>query len=222
MANSTKISRQQFNFVFQLSKKIVFEVHYYQLKGNKEPYFSTRAAMFNQPKTDYIQCGQAQESLLPEFKDAYQFYKKWDSLHLSALTKKQITDILSDIEILKSTYNYIDNDQYSYAANRFHFHTIKALSMQPLPKKGTKYHPFTFDRIVFLTIPANQFPNDFVQSIKGHCDFADRLFKEDIYNPSNLDDAIEDGNIDKKHQPIVDQLTALCNRENAGYFRIEF
>ncbi len=51
-----------FHFIFQISKKIIFEVNYWGL--NETPYFSTQAAEFNQNRSDYVQCGQAQEELL--------------------------------------------------------------------------------------------------------------------------------------------------------------
>ena len=54
--------KKEFIASFQLSKKIIFNVNYYTLGNNSSSYFSTSADEFNQPKTGYCRCGQAQDS----------------------------------------------------------------------------------------------------------------------------------------------------------------
>lgn len=66
---------ESFQYVFQLSKKIVFEVSYYRLGNNTNKDFSTSASEFNQPKSNYNRCGQAQNDLLKDFPLAMDFYK---------------------------------------------------------------------------------------------------------------------------------------------------
>ena len=100
-----------FHFAFQISRMIVFEVNYYRCGNNTNFHFSTSAAQFNQPKTDYNHCGQAQKELLKGSGKAMTFYKKWDGLHLKDLTPQQYELMLVDIEVLKETYNFISSDK---------------------------------------------------------------------------------------------------------------
>ena len=55
------ITAKEFHAVFTLSKIKIFEVNYYTLGSNNSPYFTTSAAIFNRPKTDYNRCGQCQD-----------------------------------------------------------------------------------------------------------------------------------------------------------------
>ena len=68
---------REFHYGFEITRKIIFKVSYYTLGSNKNAYFTTGASEFNQPKTDWCRCGQAQEGLLPKGSKAYEFYKKW-------------------------------------------------------------------------------------------------------------------------------------------------
>ena len=120
------MQKLQFNYTFQITKKVIFEVSYYTLGSNKNPYFSTSAAQFNQPKTDFKRCGQCQEDVL--FDNAKKFYFKYDSLHLMDLNDEQYQNIINDIELLKDQYNWIDNQK---------FYNQKDLSKMEL-KKCTK------------------------------------------------------------------------------------
>jgi hypothetical protein len=120
---NTKIKElTSFHYAFQISKLIVFEVQYYRLSNNKSKYFATQAAMFNRPKTDYIECGQAQKSLLKEAKKAMQFYKKWDYIHIKDLNEQQHAEMLIDIEELCNQYNFIHKE------TDFSFEELKGLS----------------------------------------------------------------------------------------------
>lgn len=101
----------EFKYTFQITKKIIFEISYYTLGSNKTPYFSTSAALFNQPKSDFNQCGQCQKDVL--FGNAKKFYLKYDSLHLLDLNDEQYENIITDIELLKEQYNWIDNQRFS-------------------------------------------------------------------------------------------------------------
>ena len=78
---------ESFKYVFQLSKKNIFEVEYSRCGNNTNKHFSTSAAQFNQPKSDYNRCGQAQNDLLKGFPLAMNFFKAFDELHLKDLTE---------------------------------------------------------------------------------------------------------------------------------------
>jgi len=129
------MERKEFLYAFQLSKKRIFEVHYYTLGSNEHPYFSTSAEEFNQPKTDYNRCGQAQEELCTGA--AKRFWEKWDYCHCKDLNDAQYREVLEDIEELKSKYNYIEIIEDSFAGknSNISFEQIKALSkMEPKSK----------------------------------------------------------------------------------------
>lgn len=120
--------KPELHYVFQLTKKITFDVNFYRLDNNTNQYFTTSANVFNQPKTDYSQCGQCQESVL--FGEAKKFYKKWDIHHCKALTDNLYNELLQDIEVLKAKYNYIFSDRdISFDADR---------ALSKLPVKTTK------------------------------------------------------------------------------------
>ena len=113
-----------FHYVFQLSKKIVFEVNYYLLDNNNNKHYTTSAAEFNQPKTDYRQCGQAQKELLKSFPLALNFYRRFDELHIKDLTESQYDEILIGLDKLKYAYNFL----YSNNDRGFNFSTVKEFS----------------------------------------------------------------------------------------------
>lgn len=100
-------NKMEFHYAFFLNCKIVFEVEYYTLGNNQNPYFATTVFKFNQPKTDWEQGGQAQERLLPKNSKAYKFYKKWDKLHIHNLTQEEYNEIRKDITVLRDAYHSI-------------------------------------------------------------------------------------------------------------------
>lgn len=57
---------QSFEVNFMLDRTTVFEVEYNRCGNNKLKHFSTSASKFNRPKSDWSQCGQAQDDLLPK------------------------------------------------------------------------------------------------------------------------------------------------------------
>ena len=116
--------QQDFHIYFFLSKTDLFEVSYYHCGGNEDPYFTTRAAKFTKGKRDYIQCGQAQESILPPYQQAYDFYKKWDKHHLKKLTDEQYNELVQDIRRLTQTYAY----HYKNGNNELSFFEVVELS----------------------------------------------------------------------------------------------
>lgn len=126
-------------WAFQISKTIIFEVEYYQLGNNRNPYFSTSANKFNQPKTDWNQCGQAQESLLPKNSIAYQFYRYWNDKHCQDLTQQEYDELIGDIEALKSVYNYIEIEQdENLYRTHISFYDLKELSKMKMPNSKNK------------------------------------------------------------------------------------
>ena len=118
MKNQTEVF-----FAFQISRKIVFEVSFRRLGQNTYQELTTSAAQFNQPKTNYCRCGQAQNDLLKGAHKAMAFFKKWDLFHLRPLTEKKYSEMLLDIELLKAQYNFIESDR------DIRFWDIKDLSM---------------------------------------------------------------------------------------------
>lgn len=130
--------KKEFTAVFQITKKIIFEVNYYTLGNNNNAHFSTSASEFNQPKTDFRSCGQAQEKLLPVSSMAGRFFKKWDSKHLSDLTEDEYAEMIADLEKLKEKYNFLykelDESKKPYNPH-FYFSDLREFSKQT-PKKS--------------------------------------------------------------------------------------
>ena len=120
-----------FSMVFQITKNIMFEVNYYKIGGNTDPYFSTSAMVFNRPKTDYKLCGQCQASVLPIASSARMFYKKWNKYHCNDIMDSETyKELLSDLDELKEKYNYVERfDNIDITFNQ-----CRALSMLPLKK----------------------------------------------------------------------------------------
>ena len=121
-----KTENKSFHYTFQLSNKIMFNVNYYRLGGNKNKYFSTSADQFNQHKTDYNQCGQAQKDLCSGL--AMKFYKRWDYKHTQDLTDLEYEMLLNDIEALKEAYNFL----YTDSDTDFNFSDIRTFSKQKI------------------------------------------------------------------------------------------
>jgi hypothetical protein len=121
---NTENDKKEFHAVFMVSRKIGFEVEYYRLGSNTNQHFTTQAFEFNQPKTDYTRCGQSQELLKGVANKAYKFYKKWDKLHLHAMTEMQYNEMITDIEVLKVVYPC-----HLISDNDIRFSSIKNLSM---------------------------------------------------------------------------------------------
>lgn len=70
------MTKNEFLYAFQITKSLIFEVHYYTLGDNTYSYFVTEAKLLNYYKTDYSECGQAQDRLLPKNSIVRQFWKK--------------------------------------------------------------------------------------------------------------------------------------------------
>lgn len=135
MINLVKTAQSElksFHFVFQITRTTIFEVQYYRCGNNKRKYYSSSACVFNRPKTGYSRCGQCQEDVL--FGLAKKFYKKWDDLHTLDLTNSQYFEILKDLELLKSRYNYC----VQYSDRHVNFSDCKALSMLPIEKQSSE------------------------------------------------------------------------------------
>lgn len=128
------MSRKEFHYAFQITRKIVFEVSYYTLGSNKTPYFTTSASEFNQPKTDFNRGGQCQNDVLTG--EALKFYKKWDKKHFKDLTDEQYEKLLKDIDVLKKIYNYDYDmtDTFAGTSSGLSFSRLKRLSMKKIGK----------------------------------------------------------------------------------------
>ena len=128
---------KEFNACFQMSKMILFKVSYYTLGDNQNPYFATSAYEFVRNKRDFCTIGQAQETLLKEFPEAYNFYKKWDVFHLKQLTQEQYDEMRKDLRILEQKYNNLFlemEDGIKLNPDRFSFCKLVEFSKQT-PKK---------------------------------------------------------------------------------------
>ena len=133
--------KKEFIASFQLSKKIVFNVDFYTLGNNSHPHFSTSAFEFNQPKTDYCRGGQGQEVLTKGFLAARRFWRKWDKKHLQDLTEEEYAELITDLEKMKQTYNYLwdELDEAKKPYNpHFSFCRMKELSKMKLPNTRNK------------------------------------------------------------------------------------
>lgn len=138
------MSKFEFHAVFEISRKIIFEVDFYTLGSNNHPYFTTSAFEFNQPKTDWKSGGQGQERLLSHNSVAYEFYKKWDFKHLHDLSEVEFIEMLSNMNELCDTYNFLyidDKENYweAYKNNGFTFSQKKILSMISIKKNETQH-----------------------------------------------------------------------------------
>lgn len=113
------MKNKEFLAAFQLSKLIIFEVHYYTLGSNKTPYFATSAEKFCKNKQDFQQCGQAQKTLLRGYPTAIHFFEKWDACHLHDLSTQQYQAMRADLETLRAKYNCLfwelDENQQPYS-----------------------------------------------------------------------------------------------------------
>ena len=128
---------KEFNACFQMSKMILFEVSYYTLGDNQNPYFATSACEFIRSKRDFCRIGQCQENLLKEFPEAYSFYKKWDVFHLKQLTQEQYNEMRKDLRILEQKYNNLFlemEDGIQLEPDHFSFYQLVEFSKQT-PKK---------------------------------------------------------------------------------------
>lgn len=126
MTDNRDLSKD-FSIIFQITKKIIFKVSYYHCGNNEHPYFTTSAAVFNQPKTDYTTCGQCQYDVLKHYLGpARSFWAKWDKHHLHRLTTRQYNQLLKDLKPLKAYYNFTELNPQSHND----FYACKVLSMQ--------------------------------------------------------------------------------------------
>lgn len=97
---------------FRDRKKAFFEVRYGEHGHKKQnPYFSTSAGILNHIRSDWNQCGQAQESVLRN-KHLKAFYKKWNEKHLSVLTLAERAELESDINALKENIPFIEGSRF--------------------------------------------------------------------------------------------------------------
>jgi len=107
--NPIDSQKGEFYYCFKITDKVVFQVKNYTIGSNKENYFATEACLFNNDKTDYNECGQCQERLLPKDSLAYKFYKKWDYKQTLHLSDTELQNVKEDVEKLKQAYPYVES-----------------------------------------------------------------------------------------------------------------
>ena len=112
--------QNEFKYTFIIDRMVSFTVSYYTLGSNEHPHFATCAQKFNRPKSDYSECGQAQDRLLPYHSMVRDFWRKWNGKHLMLLTDDELRQVENDVELLKQKYPYVEGDD---------FYTIKVKSM---------------------------------------------------------------------------------------------
>ena len=115
-----------FASAFKISPYVVFEVRYNHVGSNQEADFATSAEVLNRRKSDYVQGGQCQDSVLPQGSPALAFYQKWDSKHLSTLNEEEYNEMKSDLQELQSKYPNI----YKVGNDDIRFSEIVELSKQ--------------------------------------------------------------------------------------------
>lgn len=128
----------EFRAAFQVTKTIMFEVRYNTLGGNAAPYFSTEAARLNTRRTDYSECGQCQERLLPKGSVARKFWEKWDAKHLDRLSDDERKQMWDDLGELRCAYNHLllASDKFGTEDRRdIRFDDVVALSKKKLPRR---------------------------------------------------------------------------------------
>jgi hypothetical protein len=121
-----------FAIAFQITRKVMFEV-YYNVRNDGSQYFSTMADYFNQPKTDFEECGQCQEKYLPHNSKVYAFFKKWDNMHLKPFTEEETyNELIKDLKTLMEHYNHVIREKH------LNYDVCKDLSMMKLKKQNKK------------------------------------------------------------------------------------
>ena len=127
--------REEFQYIFQITKFINFNVDFYTLSSNSNPDFSTSANLFYKNKSDYEICGQCQDEVLPKNSLAMDFYQKFNKYHLTNLTTEQYNEIVKEIEKLKERYNFICKKESEMPLNNFYFKFRDAVELSNLPLK---------------------------------------------------------------------------------------
>lgn len=104
---ATQTTPNEFRCALMVDRSTVFEVRYATLGRNAAPYFATDAGRLNPRRTDYTECGQAQNHLLPVGSDARRFWEKWDAKHLCRLTDEERAEVWADLQGLMGRYGHI-------------------------------------------------------------------------------------------------------------------
>ena len=125
--------------VFQLSKTILFEVHYYTLMNNPAPDFSTEAEKFTRSKITFEQCGQCQKRLLVDYPEVMAFYEKWDVHQCKDLSDEAYSEMVTDLAPLCAKYNYLLKEHTKTTpVGGFYFENLKDFSMNKLKTANTQ------------------------------------------------------------------------------------
>ena len=123
----------EFSCAFQITRKIIFCVEFHTVGSNDHPYFSTSVGEFNQPKTDWLVCGQCQGTLL-QGHYAKSFWEKWDYMHCKNIeNEKQFEELIEDLDKLKEKYNFVEHIEQDHVRD-VSFSEQRALSMKDMHK----------------------------------------------------------------------------------------
>lgn len=98
---------KDFSMAFKITNFVLFEVRYNHVGDNEDADFATSAVKFTRNKKSYESAGQCQDDVLPKESKAYKFYQKWDTKHLNTLDAEEYSELLNDLETLKSNYEFI-------------------------------------------------------------------------------------------------------------------
>lgn len=129
------MNRKYFIIAFELDRYNIFEVRYSIIGNNLKADFATSAEKFNRRKSDFKNYGQAQDECIGNNMLVRKFYEKWEKKHLKDLTDDEYVELLEDLEILKSKYNYIEEETTKYY-NSFNFEDLVELSKRPIKKQN--------------------------------------------------------------------------------------
>lgn len=133
-----------FDYVFLIGRNEIFNVSYHKHKGNKDYDFTTSIGVFNHPRTDFNQCGQGQDDVLPKKGMAREFWEKWDKKHLHPLTEEEMQEMRKELEEMEKKYPFVKVEDSCYSVN---FSEMVALARKKADylESLKRWKPLTFD-----------------------------------------------------------------------------
>ena len=124
--------KKEFIYLFQIDKRVLFEVQFRTCGSDTHPYFITYAHKFYKNKRGFEATGQCQCDVLEGL--AYNFFKKYCDNHYKNLSEEEYNNIVKDLEELKQTYNYkkMLQDTFKEDYSDFSFEDMKELSRKEI------------------------------------------------------------------------------------------